>query len=103
MRTVFSAAFVLAAGILVASGASAAPSQNASRPTANSETEMADTGGVALRGNRDDSDDGSQAARDATAGPRRLSALAGSDEQAWASAHSITAIEWRRARKSPPH
>jgi len=102
MRTGIMAAAFLAAGMLVAAGASATPMQNTKPPSAGPGTEVADAGQIGLRGSHDALDDGSQASRIATGGPRRLSALAGSDDQAWASARSISPVPWRRAAKKPP-
>ncbi len=107
MRIGILAAALLTAGFVLATAASAKPMQDTSTdermPSSHSDTEMADASRMGLRGSHDALDDGSQPAQTATAGPRRLSALAGSDEQAWASARSIKAIPWRHARKLRPH
>jgi hypothetical protein len=102
MRTGISAAAFLAAGIVVAASAWAMPTQNSSPPPTNSGTEVADAGPIGLRGSHEALDDGRQASRVATGGPRRLSALSGSDDQAWASARSISPVPWRRAPRKPP-
>ena len=102
MRTGIAAAAFLAAGLVCTASVSAAPMQNTNPPSANSGTEVADAGRIGLRGSHDAMDDGRQASRVATTGPRRLSALAGRDDQAWASARSISPVPWRRAASKPP-
>lgn len=101
MRLGILAGFAFAASWAAISSVDAAPAHYVSAPQAAS-TADSDTGKLGLRGSRDDSHESTE--REATGGPRRLSALAGTDDQAWASAHSMQVITWRKApaRKAPP-
>ena len=101
MRLGILAALCVAASLATASLVEAAPARYAPAPKATTPADV-DTGRLGLRGSRDDTHE--SADREATAGPRRLSALSGTDDQAWASAHSMQIITWRKApaRKAPP-
>lgn len=65
--------------------------------TAQEPTKVADAGNDVVQGARIAEISASAgASRKATGGPKRLSALAGNDDAAWASAHSLRAILWRK-------